>query len=153
MKKQNIFKFLTAALLSSTLFLACNKDNDIPMNPTVQKLLFNWKITAITTPKKNNPSVDSSILKTCTSDDIIKFSTSGFDFQDGTTKCDSTVFPYSKGGWDYKQAGDSILLGATTPAKYMSWKIVTINDSVLQVRYIDSLNPAAKLTKTISFKH
>jgi hypothetical protein len=153
MKKQTILKFLAAAVVSSNIFLSCKKDETVPVPNTVTRLLFDWKITNITTPKKLSPNTDSSLLKTCMSDDIIKFSSTGYDFQDGTARCDSSIFPYTKGAWGYKQATDSIQLGATDPGKYMSWKIVTINDSVLQVKYIDSLNPADKITKTISFKH
>ena len=134
--------------------MACNKDdNPAPVPDKVKKMMFDWKITNITTPKKNQPEVDSVILKTCMSDDIIRFNATGFDFQDGTTKCDSSIFYYSKGGWAYKLVEDSIQLGATTPAKYLSWKVITLNDSILMVKYTDSLNPANKISKTISFKH
>ena len=152
--KKSIFKILALALVGSTLFMACKKD-DNPVDNTpekVKKLMHDWKITNITTPKKLQPNVDSVLLKACTTDDIIKFSTTGFDFQDGATKCDSTIFPYSKGNWGYQLANDSIALSATLPAKYLSWKVITLNDSVLQVKYTDSTNKANKLVKTISFK-
>jgi hypothetical protein len=155
MKKQNLLKLMAMAIVSSTILLACIKDenNVVPVPDQVKKLMNDWKITDITTPKKTNPSADSSIYKTCMSDDIIKFNSAGFDFQDGTSKCDSVAYPYSKGIWAYDLAKDSIQLGATTPKKYMSWKVSKLNDSIMQIKYIDSISPANKITKTISFKH
>lgn len=155
MNKKNIIKLLAIAFTSAGLLQACKKNDDpAPVVPDkVKKLLFNWKITNISIPKASQPEADSSILKACAGDDIIKFSTTGFDFQDGTSKCDSTTFYYSKGNWGYDLAKDSIQLLATNPAKYLSWKVITLNDSVLQVKYTDSLNPAKKVLKTVSFKH
>lgn len=154
MNKKNIFKFFAIALVGGALLQSCDKDdNPAPVPDKVKKLMFNWKITNITTPKAGQPETDSSLVKACMTDDLIKFSASGFDFQDGTTKCDSTVFYYSKGNWGYNLANDSIQLNATTPAKYLSWKVITLNDSVLQVKYTDSTIPANKIVKTISFKH
>jgi hypothetical protein len=148
-----IFQFLVIALVGGFLMQSCKDDDDIPVNEKVRKASFNWKITSITTPKAGQPDTDSSLLKTCMSDDLIKFNSTGFVFDDGTAKCDSTVFYYSKGSWAYKLAEDSIQLNATTPSKYMSWKVLLLNDSIMKVRYIDSLNPAKKISKTISFKH
>ena len=153
MTKRNIFKLFAVALASAALLQACDKDDTPPMPEKARKLLYNWKITAITTPSINQPGTDSSLLNACMTDDLIKFNTAGFDFQDGNTKCDSTVFYYSKGNWGYNVANDSIILNATTPVKYLSWKVITLNDSVLQVKYTDSLNVAKKISKTISFKH
>ena len=143
------------AVISSNIFLACNKDNSTsnPIPDQVKKLMYDWKITDITTPKMTDPNADSVIYKACMSDDVIKFNSAGFDFQDGANKCDSLVYPYSKGVWAYDLTKDSIKLGATTPQKYMSWKVTKLNDSVMQVKYIDSTSSASKLTKTISFKH
>jgi hypothetical protein len=152
MIKNNILKLIAVTLTASAIMVACKKD-DNPAPNKANKLLFNWKITNITTPKASQPETDSTLYKACMSDDVIKFTSTGFDFQDGTTKCDSTIFNYSKGNWGYKIASDSIQLDATTPAKYTSWKVITLNDSILKVRYIDSANPAKKITKTISFKH
>lgn len=154
MNKNNIIRLFAVALISGIVLVSCKKDdNPTPVPDKVKKLMFNWKITDITTPKVGQPDTDSSILKTCMADDLIKFSGTGFDFEDGTTKCDSTVFYYSKGNWAYNLVTDSIQLGATTPAKYLSWKVITLNDSIMRVRYTDSLNPANKISKTISFKH
>ena len=144
---------LALVIAGSSLFIACNKDdNPNPIPDKVKKLMVDWKINSIVTPKKNQPEVDSIISKDCMTDDIIRFNNGGFDFQDGNTKCDSTVFNYAKGSWAYKIVEDSIQLGATVPAKYWSWKVVTLTDSVLKVKYVDSSNPANKLLKTISFK-
>src|SRR4051812_34242798 len=134
MKKQMILKFLTVALLTSTVLFACKKDDTfVPMPEAVKKLMFDWKITNITTSKKNEPNTDSALFKNCMNDDLVRFNTAGFDFRDGASKCDSAVFNYAKGSWAYNTVTDSILLGATSPAKYMSWKVIKINDSVLQV--------------------
>lgn len=154
MIKNNISKFVVLVITAAVVLTACKKDDD--NNPTgpAAKLMYNWKLIAISTPKVNEPATDSSLLKPCMADDIIKFATTGFDFQDGATKCDSTIFNYSKGTWAYKASGDSIQLAASAPAaKYTAWKVVTLNDSILTVRYTDSTNPAKKILKTISFKH
>lgn len=154
MKRTRFLILMAATITTSTLFFACQKDeSDTPPIPdTVKKLMYDWKITNITTPKKNEANTDSVISKSCMTDDIIKMSATGFDFQDGTNKCDSTVFPYSKGVWAYDLTKDSIRLGSTTPVKYLSWKVLKLNDSVLQVKYIDSTTTSNKLVKTISFK-
>lgn len=152
MIKNNIIKLIAVTLSISAVLLACKKD-DKPVPSKASKLLFNWKITNITTPKVGQPDTDSTLYKACMSDDIIKFTNTGFDFQDGATKCDSSIFNYAKGNWGYKIASDSIQLSSTSPAKYTSWKVITLNDSILQVRYTDSVNPLKKFNKTISFKH
>lgn len=154
MKKTNIFKLFAVAIVSGTLLMACDKDDDNTpaLSPKVQKLVAkDWKIQSINVKLPDN--TDSNVLKACTSDDIIKLTTAGFDFQDGAAKCDSTAFFYGKGGWGINETTDSISLKATTPAKYVSWKIVTLNDSVLKVTLTDSSNATRKLLKTIAFKH
>ena len=152
--QKNIVKLLIVAIVSSTLFMACKKDdNTTPIPDKVKKLMTTWKISSITTPKVNQPTVDSVILKACMSDDIILFNNAGFDFQDGAAKCDSSIFHYAKGSWVYQLTTDSIQLNATAPAKYVSWKVITLNDTLLQVKYTDSLNPTKKVSKKISFKH
>jgi len=153
MKKISILKFLTVAVCCSTIFIACKNNDTDPVPDKVKKLMHDWKITSITVPKASAPETDSSLLKTCMADDIIQFNSTGFDFQDGAIKCDTSIFYYSKGSWAYDLSADSIQLGATNPVKYRSWKVVLLNDSIMKVKFIDSLNPANKLTKTISFKH
>lgn len=152
MIKTNFLKCITITFTACILLVACDKDDE-PVPGKASKLVFNWKITNITTPKVGQPNSDSTLLKACMSDDIVKFTTAAFDFQDGTTKCDSTIFNYAKGTWAYKVASDSIQLFSAAPAKYTSWKVLTLNDSMLLVRYVDSANPAKKILKTISFKH
>lgn len=152
MTKSNILKFIAVTLTASAMLVACKKDEN-PIPDKASKLMFSWKITNITTPKLAQPETDSTLYKACMSDDVIKFTNTGFDFQDGATKCDSTIFNYAKGSWGYKIAADSIQLASTSPAKYTSWKVITLNDSILQVRYTDSVNPLKKINKTISFKH
>ncbi len=153
MLKTNILKSFAVILTAGLMLVACKKDDNPAPPDKASKLLFNWKITNITTPKAGQPDTDSSIFKACMTDDLIKFSNTGFDFQDATNKCDSTIFFYSRGSWAYKTATDSIQLAATTPAKYIAWKVITLNDTLLQVRYTDSINPINKINKTISFKH
>jgi|GEM_PF-920064 len=158
MKKNRLIGLCAAVILGGIVFTACSKnDNPAPVPVQIQRLTQkDWKITAISTPRAGAPAEDSSILKDCMSDDLIKFSmVSGYEFQDGTKKCDSTVFPYSKGNWGYRFDKDSIQFLSSAPQtnKYSSWKVVTLNDSVLKVTFIDSLNPAKKLTKTVSFKN
>jgi len=158
MKKQKLIGLFAVAAFGGILFAACNKNDDpAPVPVQIQRLTQkDWTITAISTPRAGAPAEDSSILKDCMSDDKIKFSmVAGFELQDGTTKCDSTVFPYAKGNWGYRFDSDSIqfLTSAPVANKYSSWKVLTLNDSVLKVRFIDSLNPAQKLTKTVSFKN
>ncbi|MDO9373360.1 MAG: hypothetical protein V4725_09480 [Bacteroidota bacterium] len=153
MKSTKFYLLLSLGILANVILQSCKKDdNPAPVPPKVQKLLYDWKIISITTPKVGQ-ATDSSLLKGCMADDLIKFSLTGFDFQDGATKCDSSVFYYSKGNWSYNLASDSLQLGATTPSKYVSWKVVTLNDSIMQVKYTDSSNVLKKIVKTISFKH
>lgn len=152
MNSRKIIKFFALAVAGGIWMQACKKDDNNPYPDKVKKLMHTWKITDITTPKAGQAETDSSILKTCMSDDLVKFTSTGFDFDDGAAKCDSSVFYYAKGNWAYKLVEDSIQLGATTPAKYLSWKVLLLNDSIMKVKYTDSLNPAQKITKTISFK-
>ena len=154
MIKNSIANFIALTVVSAVVFTACKKDDDNNVPDRAKKIMHTWKITDITTPKVNQPATDSTIYKPCMADDLIKFSNTGFDFEDGATKCDSSIFHYAKGSWGYN-AADSIQLLSTVPTagKYTSWKIVTLNDSILQVKYTDSANPAKKMSKTISFKH
>ena len=151
MIKNNIFRSIGVFLAAGIVLISCSDDVDGP--DTISMLRHDWKITNITTPKFGQPATDSTIFKACMTDDIIQFSNTGFDFKDGAVTCDSSIFHYAKGSWAYKQSGDSILLSTLTPATYTSWKILLLNDSVLQVRYTDSVNPASKISKTISLKH
>ncbi|HOZ79714.1 MAG TPA: hypothetical protein PLY34_17085 [Ferruginibacter sp.] len=151
--KITLLKMLATALCCSIVFVSCKKDDPVDNTPEkVKKMLFDWKIKSISVPKAGQPTVDSALTKVCMNDDVIRFNKTAFDFQDAANKCDSTIFYYSKGSWVYDLTNDSLKLNATNPAKYVSWKVVTLNDSVLKVRFVDSLNPAQKLNKTIEFK-
>jgi len=155
MKKQNLVKIFFAAFTAGLFLIACNTADSVPLPAEIQKLIQNnWKINDITIPKKAAPGGDSSILLSCMNDDLALFGSNGiFELQDGTAKCDSAAFYYSKGYWGYDLDNDSVQLAVVIPAsKYISWKVVTLNDSVLKVTYIDSLTPANKTIKTISFK-
>ncbi|BAV04056.1 hypothetical protein SAMN05421788_104205 [Filimonas lacunae] len=153
-----VLSALAMVVLGSGLFFACSKNDEQPdTTPAVIVKLTksNWKINSITRPKLGSPAGDSVISKACTSDDLIQVSIQGtYVFSDSTSKCDSTVFPYSKGSWKYDLTKDSLqLTTATTPAKNYKWKVLTLNDSVMKVQYIDSTVLTDKFTKTISFKH
>ncbi len=152
MKNNNILKCIALFFAGGFILAACNKD-DKPAPDKTSKLLYNWKITSIMTNKVGQTALDSSVFNACMNDDVVKFTSTGFDFQDGTVKCDSTVFKYSKGNWAYKIASDSIQLASTTPVKYASWKVLTLNDSILKVQYVDSTIPAKKVNQLVSFKH
>jgi hypothetical protein len=154
MKKQKFAWLVFAVSVLNLVSTSCNNTDPTPIPEKIQTLTKSgWKIEDITVPKKTS-SGDSSILASCTTDDAVLFGANGvFDFQDGTTKCDSTSFNYSKGYWGYDLNNDSIQLAVVTPAsKYISWKVLTLNDSVLKVNYIDSAVPANKILKTVSFK-
>lgn len=155
MKKQNLVKYFAVSVLAGLTFSACNNPDPEPLPEKLQKLIqTDWKIADITTPKKNAPGGDSSLLSACMTDDLSLFGTNGvFELRDGTVKCDSTVYNYSNGYWGYKTDVDSIQLAMVNPtSKYVSWKVLTLNDSVLKVTYIDSTVTTNKITKTISFK-
>ena len=155
MKKQKLVKYLAVSVLAGLAFGACKNPDPEPLPEKVQKLIqTSWKIADITTPKKDAPGGDSSLLSACMADDLTLFGANGvFELRDGTIKCDSTVFNYSNGYWGYKTDVDSIQLAIVNPSsKYISWKVLTLNDSVLKVTYIDSAVAANKITKTISFK-
>jgi len=154
MKKENLVILSFIFLSSIRLLSACNTTDPAPLPEKIQKLIqTNWKINEITVPKKSG-SGDSSLLLPCMNDDLVLFGTNGvFELQDGTAKCDSANFYYSKGYWGYDLNNDSVQLAVVIPvSKYISWKVLTLNDSVLKVTYVDSLIPANKITKTISFK-
>ncbi|MBG9377611.1 hypothetical protein I5907_15305 [Panacibacter sp. DH6] len=155
MKKQKLVRYLAVSVLAGLAFGACKNPDPEPLPEKVQKLIqTDWKIVDITTPKKETPGGDSSLLSACMTDDMTLFGANGvFELRDGTVKCDSTVFNYSNGYWGYKTDVDSIQLAIVNPAsRYVSWKVLTLNDSVLKVTFIDSTVAANKITKTISFK-
>lgn len=154
MIKNNISKLIALFVTAGIVLTSCDKDDDGTPDQ-VRRMMFNWKITDITTPKVNQPATDSSLYKACMADDVIKFSNTGFEFLDGANTCDTTIFPYAKGSWTYRLSGDSVQMASTQPApgRYSSWKVLTLNDTLLKVRYTDSTNPAKKIQKTISFKH
>lgn len=155
MQKKHLLKCLLITAAGTMAMMACNNTDPVPLPEKLQKLIqTDWKINDITVPKKTAPGGDSSVLLPCSGDDLILFGANGiYDFQDGTNKCDSGIFNYSKGYWGYDLENDSVQLAVITPtAKYVSWKVLTLNDSVLKVTFIDSVVPANKIIKTISFK-
>lgn len=149
--------FLALACIGGVSLVACSKDDDnAVVPPTKAQLLMqkSWKIKDITVPKPSDVTKDSSVLKTCAADDLLSFGATTYNFSDSTIKCDSALFFYSKGTWQYVQTKDSINLTSTTPAgKFKAWKVVTLNDTLLKVNYTDSTVLSNKVLKTISFKH
>ena len=156
MKTKHILGLVFAGIIGSATLVACNKDNSDapPLPPKIQQLInANWKINNITVPSKVNPAEDSTLLQACTNDDVVIFAITGYDFQDGATKCDSTIFPYNKGAWNYNLATDSLLLGTAVANKVVRWKVTELTDTTLRVKWLDSISPTNKIVKTIKFKH
>jgi hypothetical protein len=156
MKKKHVLGLAFAGIIGSATLVACNKNDSDPqpLPEKVQKLVkANWKIVDITVPSLETAGEDSSLLKPCMADDIISFTTTGYDFQDGTNKCDSTIFPYAKNAWNYNTVNDSLLLGTSVANKVVRWKVATITDSTLRINWLDSISPTNKQVKTIKFKH
>lgn len=145
------------ACIGGVSMVACSKDDDNAVVPPTKTQLLTqkgWKIKDITIPRITDATKDSSVLKTCAADDLLSFGATTYNFSDSTTKCDSALFFYSKGTWQYVQAKDSINLTSTTPAgKFQAWKVVTLNDTLLKVNYTDSSVLTNKVLKTLSFKH
>jgi hypothetical protein len=156
MNTKDIFGLVCAGIISSATFVACNKDESTPqpVPEKVKKLVKSaWKINNITVPSKVNPAEDSTLLKACMADDLINFTLTGYDFQDGAVKCDTTIFPYNKGNWVYRTDIDSLYLSTSVANKDIRWKVAEVTDTTLRINWLDSISPASKQVKTIRFKH
>ena len=155
MNTKHVINLLLGATFATFSLVACNKDDDAtPLPEKVQKLLkADWKIDNITVPSKTNPAEDSTLLNACMADDIIKFSTVGYDFQDAANKCDTSVFPYFKGSFTFDVAQDSIFLSTANVNKPIRWKVALLTDTELRINWWDSISPTNKQLKTIKMKH
>lgn len=139
------------------VLVSCDKDKDEQPLTVKEKQLTarEWKITDITRPKISNPSQDSSIVKTCTSDDRLFFGVSGnnksFQLKDNTVKCDSTIFFYDNGNWVINTAQDQVQLNGAR--RMQKWQILMLNDSIMKVQWRDSTSTTNNILKTISLKN
>ena len=136
-------------------FASCDKDDE-PLNAKEKQISARgWRITDITRPKISDISRDSSIMKVCTSDDRLFFGSDGtnrfFQLQDNVSKCDSTVFFYDNGNWALNGAQDQLQLNGAK--RTQKWKILLLNDSIMKVRWRDSLSTSNNILKTISLKN
>lgn len=154
---KNIKSIFVSSLISFCFLLmlvSCKKDNDEQPLTVKEKQLTarEWKITDITRPKISNPAQDSSIVKTCTSDDRLVFRTNkSFQLQDNTVRCDSTIFFYDNGTWVINTAQDQVQLNGTR--RVQKWQIVMLNDSIMKVQWRDSTSTTNNILKTISLKN
>lgn len=158
--KKNASPIIRTVFLSFCFLIglvACDKDKDeTPLTAKEKQLTAReWKITDITRPKISNPSQDSSIVKTCTSDDRLFFGVNGnnksFQLKDNTVKCDSTIFFYDNGNWVINTAQDQVQLNGAR--RVQKWNILILNDSILKVQWRDSTSTTNNILKTISLKN
>ncbi len=140
--------------IASLAFLAsCDKDDDVSYTAKETQLMARqWKITEITRKSLTNPNEDSSIVKDCSADDRLSFtSNKRFQFNDGNSKCDTAIFQYDSGTWAF--ANNETVLKLTGSKRVQNWNIVTFNDSILKVQWLDSISANNKVLKTISLKN
>lgn len=129
-----------------------DKPNDELTLKEKQLTAKEWKITDITRLAIEDPTQDSSILKTCTSDDRLYFNTNkAFQLNDKEVKCDSTIFFYDNGNWNMNTAQDQVTL--TGAKRTQVWKIITLNDTIMKVQWRDSTSTTSNVLKTISLKN
>lgn len=140
--------------LASLAFLAsCDKDDDVTYTTKETQLMAReWKITDITRKSLNNPNQDSSIRKDCAADDRLAFtSNKQFQLKDGNSKCDTAIFQYDTGSWAF--VNNETVLRLTGTKRVQNWNVVTFNDSILKVQWLDSISANNKVLKTISLKN
>ena len=136
------------------ILVSCDKDkDDQPLTAKEKQLTVReWKITDITRPKISNPSQDSSIVKTCTSDDRLFFGTNkSYQLKDNTVRCDSTIFFYDNGNWLINTVQDQVQLNGAR--RVQKWQILMLNDSIMKVQWRDSTSVSNNILKTISLKN
>lgn len=155
--KKNVKAIIMPSFLSfcfSIFLISCDKDkDDKPLTAKEKQLTAReWKITDITRPKISNPSLDSSIVKPCTSDDRLLFGTNkSFQLKDNTVRCDSTIFFYDNGNWLINTAQDQVQLNGAR--RMQKWQILMLNDSIMKVQWRDSTSVSNNILKTISLKN
>lgn len=152
---KNVLKCLFVVFLLQIIIVSCNPSSPTQPVPTQIQILSShaWKLNAITSRDYAGGIEDVSIFKDCMQDDSLLLSLSGiYNMNNGSAICDSSDVHYSKGYWGYNLNYDSIQLISQVPdTVYRSWKVLTLNDSVLKVIYVDSISADNKLIKTMSF--
>lgn len=150
--KRIALKLALPLLMMTTIMISCDKDDNDPTLRETQLTQREWKITEITRKKITDPAADSSILKACTNDDRLVFTPGhGYQLKDNTTKCDTSIFAYGTGNWNFTNAENEIQLGGG--ARAQKWKVLTMNDSILRVEWRDSLSTTNNVLKVISLKN
>lgn len=150
--KRIALKLSLPLLLITTLAVSCDKDDDDPTLRESQLTVREWKITDITRKKINDPATDSSIKKACTNDDRLVFTLGhGYQLKDDVTKCDTAIFAYGSGSWNFNNGETELQLSGGSRAQ--KWKLLTLNDSILKVEWRDSISTTNNVLKVISLKN
>lgn len=149
MKRRIALLGLAAASVLS--FVACDKD-DGPSLQELQLTAREWKVLDITQKSLVDPTVDSSIVEDCAGDDRLVFNMAKqFNFKDGTIHCDSVHFQYDIGTWSFASNATKIILEGSI--RDQEWKILKLNDSLLNVEWLDSVSVTNKVVKQIYLKN
>lgn len=147
MKKLN--KNLALGIFGLLFFAACKKSENGPVLSPNEKLLTAkvWELKTLTVPGEEE---ETSILIDCAKEASMAFDAyKNFQFADPTKECDSTVVPYDKGKWAFNATGDSLILEGK---RKLAWKIVKLDESMLQATFRDSISPEENVVKTITLK-
>ncbi|RFM28012.1 hypothetical protein [Deminuibacter soli] len=155
---------LAATALAAATITGCFKSNDSQPASLTKNQVFMvqkpWAIRSITIPKKNDSTQDSSIFQPCHSKAGIYFGqpvysdgSGAFAYLDSAKGCDSNAFHYGQGRWLFATAAEDSLATLNYSYGISVMKVLALNDSVLQVRFIDSMRNAPKILKTITFVH
>lgn len=172
MKKTQVQLFVLAIMALVGLALTgCLKSSDAPsyqLKPKEGLLIVKpWKISQITIPQYGNSGPDSSILKGCHTQAEILFygpASNGvgtFAFNDKAGGCDSNAFHYGQGYWALNNTQDSLITQLVHPNgqggyigdKVRIMKILALDSTSLQVRFLDSMKENSNILKTITFIH
>jgi hypothetical protein len=151
--KRIALKLSLPLLLMTAVIVSCDKDDDDPTQRESLLTAREWKITDITRKKITDPATDSSILKACTTDDrlVFTFGGHGYQLRDNTTKCDTSIFAYGNGNWNFSNNETDLQLSGG--ARAQKWKVLTLNDSILKVEWRDSISTTNNVLKVISLKN
>lgn len=146
-------KLAVMTLSVAVSLISCDKDDDRDLTAKEQMLVAReWKITDISQKSLVDPQDDSSILKDCSTDDRLLFTAGGnFQFKDNTVKCDSLIFQYDSGSWELSHGEEVLKIDGAI--KNQEWELLTLNDSIMEVEWFDSVSVENKVLKKISFKN
>lgn len=156
---------LALVVTAAAVLAGCFKNGDNTSTPLTQKQTYlvqkAWTIKSITVPSTANPAVDSSIYQTCHAQALVLFGqpvyTDGsgdFGFYDRAGACDSNAFHYGEGRWLFTAAEDTMLtINLSLEKKVRPMKIVSLTDSVFQVKFYDTMRNVPNILKTITFVH